>query len=381
MSYLRVITRNAMRNKRRTLFTLVTVMLAFFVLSILVTFVHEIDRALDEANPLRVITRNTVGIPNVLPARYRAQIEQVPGVAAVTPLTTPIGIYIDPQHTDFEQLACDPRTLFDVLTEIKLPDDQKAAFAQERTAVIVGRRKAEKHGWKIGDRISLDAGIYPVKLDLTVRGIFDGTALSESVIYFQDAYLDEAAGGPGVVHAYWVRASSADAVPGIARAIDAMFHNSETLTRTETEKAARMSFISMLGNVKGLIAVLSGVIIFTTLIITASSIGMSVRERTREIAILKALGFRRGRVLALLVTEGTLIMLVGGLLGCLGARLLFTFIEAAPYTQNIFQRFEVTWGIVGLGLLLATLAGLISAGLPAYRATSQRVADGLRYVG
>ena len=381
MSYLGIVWKNVRRNKRRTIFTIVTVGLAFFVLSVLVTFVNEIDRALAEASPLRMITRNSAGIPNVLPARARGEIAKTPGVVALTPLTTPVATYIDPQHTDFEQLAVDPNTLFDVLTEINLPPEQKTAFINERTATIVGRQKANKHGWKIGDKISLAAGIYPITLDLTVRGIFDGTSLSESVIYFHDAYLDEAAGNPGIVHAFWVRASSAEAVPEIMKNIDAKFRNTDAPSKTETEKAARLSFVSMLGNIKGLVAVMSAVIIFTALIITASSIGMSVRERTREIAIFKALGFKRSKVLSLLVAEGVLIMLLGGLLGTLGARLLFGYVEVAQYTQNIFQRFEVTWGIVALGLLTTAVIGLLSAGIPAYRATSQRVAEGLRYIG
>lgn len=381
MSLVGLIWKSGTRNKRRMAFTIITVALAFFVLSILCTFVNEIDRAISEADPTRMLTRNTMGIPNVLPERYRAAIEKVPGVAALTPLTTPIAVYIDPKHTDFEQLACDPQALFAVMPELKLPPDQKAAFLADRTGVIVGRQKAKKHDWKVGDHMMLEAGIYPVNLDLTIRGIYDATALSESVVYFHDEYLEEAAGRPGIAHAYWVRAVSPDAVPGVMKAIDALFHDSDPRTRTETEKANRLSFVGMMGNVKALIAALGTVILVTILIITASSIAMSVRERTREIAILKALGFRRDRVLGMLIAEGVTMMLAGGLVGCLGARLLFSFVEVAPYTQNIFQRFEVTWGIVALGLALTSVVGLFSAGLPAYQATKRRVADGLRHVG
>jgi putative ABC transport system permease protein len=381
MSYQGFVWKNGTRNKRRTILTMLSVALALFVLSTLVTFVKEVDRNLDETNPLRLITRHAVSLVNDLPERYWAQIENIPGVVAVSPYSWFGGIYIDQANTDFFQFAVDPKPFFDIYTEIRLPPEQKEAFMKERTAIIVGRRKAEKHGWKVGDRITLKSTIYPVDLEFTIRGIFTGTPNQEAGVYFQWTYLEEALNRPGIAGTYWVRVDSTESVPRISETIDAMFHNTDAPTKTETEQAFTMNFISMLGNLKALIATISGVIIFTILLITANTMAMSVRERIREIAVLKALGFRRPKVLGLLMSEGVLMTFIGGLIGCLGARLVFSALDMAAFSQGFFQELDVTWRIIALGLTISVLVGLASAGIPAYRAANLTVADGLRHVG
>lgn len=382
MSYQGFIWRNGTRNKRRAILTISSVALALFVLSTLIAAVREINRWLDESNPLRMFTHHAVSLTNSLPERYRAQIEKVPGVVAVTPLTWFGGIYIDQAHTDFAQFSCDPQTLFEVYTNISLPPEQKAAFMRERTAVIVGRRKAEKHGWKLGDRITLKGVIYPVDLELTVRGIFTGSSNDESQVFFHHAYLDEAPGWwQHLVGTYWIRVDSAESVPRVMETIDAMFQNTDAPTKTETERAFNMSFISMLGDLNTLIATISSVIIFTTLLVTGNTMAMSVRERIREIAVWKALGFRRRQVLRLLMAEGVWITLTGGLIGCVGARLLWSFLDLARFSQGFFQQLNVTWGIIALGLGVSIAVGLLSTVIPAYRAANLTVAEGLRHVG
>jgi len=382
MSFSGLIWKNAMRNKRRNIITILSVALTLFVLSTLVTFISELDRRLSETDAQRLVTHHAVIWIFPIPERYRAEIEKVPGVAAVTSLTYYGGTYIDRPHTDFAQFACDPQTLFDVFPELSLPPEQKDAFIRERAAAIVGRRKAESHGWKIGDHISFKGTIMPVDLELTIRGIFSGSANDESNVYFNQTYLDEVAqGGLNAVSTYWIRARSPEDVPQVARNVDALFQNSDTPTRTETEKSFQRNFVSLLGNLKSLIAFIGGLLMFTIFLVTANTMAMSVRERIREIAVFKALGFRRRQVLGLLSTEGVLITLAGGLIGCLGARLLFSFVDMAAYTQGRFQRFDVTWEIIALGLLLSALLGLVSTSLPSYRASSMTVTDGLNHVG
>lgn len=380
--------KNGTRNKRRTVLTALSVALTLFVLIPLVTFVNELDRKLDETNSSRVVTRHAVIWIFPIPERYRMQIEKVPGVVANTPLTYYGGVYVDRAHTDFAQYSCDPKTLFEVFPELRIPEEQKQAFAREQTAVVVGRSKAEKHGWKVGDRINLKGAVIPVDLELNVRGVFEGTPNEEANVYFHHAYLNEAVqgqmgipGGLGEVSTYWIRADSPESVPRIAQAIDEAFANTDKPTRTETEKSFQMSFVSLLGNIKLLIATIGGLILFTILLVTANTMAMSVRERIREVAVLKSLGFRRRRVLALLMAEGVMITLGGGLLGTLAAHLFFRSVDVAAYSQGSIQRLDVTWGIIALGLLASSLVGVISTGLPAYRATGLTVADGLRDVG
>lgn len=383
MSYHNFVWRNGMRNKRRTILTMLSVALALFVLSTLVGALSQIERNLEEANPLRLVVRHAVSFTESLPERYRAQIEKVPGVVAVTPLNWFGGIYIDEAHTDFAQFACDPLTVFDVFPELKIPPEQKQSFIQERRAAVVARRVAEKHGWKLGDQITLKGAIYPVNLELTIRGIFTGSAaIGESVLFFHRAYLDELPGGwRGQVEVYEVWVDSAQSVSRVIETIDAMFQNTDAPTKTETERTFQMNFISMLGNLNRLIVTISGVIIFTLLLVTANTMAMSVRERIREIAVLKTLGFRPHQVIGLLVSEGVLITLTGGLIGSLGARLLFSSLNLAVFTQGFIGQLNIAWGIIALSLTASVLVGLVSTGIPAYRAAKLTVAEGLRHVG
>ena len=377
----RLIFRNGLRNKRRTVFTVISVALALFVLSTLVGFVTEIEGLLDEASPTRVITRHAVSLINPLPERYLPAIERIPGVASVCTLSWFGGIYIDAANTDFAQFSCDPDRLFDVYDEVRIPEDQKAAFIRERTACVVGRSKALKHGWKLGDRITLKGVIWPVDMELTVRGIYTGTLNQESAVYFHRMYLEEALGRPGTVGSYWIRCATVDDVPKVCAAVDAAFQNTDAPTKSETERAFNMSFISMLGNLRGLVAAIGGVIIFTLLLVSGNTMAMSVRERIRETAVLKALGFRRRQVLAMLVGEGVVITLAGGLLGSLGARVIFSSLDLASYSQGFFQKLTIPWAVIAAGCAIAALVGLLSAGLPAWLASRRTVVEGLRHVG
>jgi putative ABC transport system permease protein len=384
MSYQGFVWKNGMRNKRRAILTIISVALTLFVLSNLATFVSELDRGLETANPLRLVTRHAVSLTTFLPARHRQQIEKIPGVVRVTPLTYFGGVYIDRAHTDFAQFSCDPQALFDIYQEFKIPEEQKQAFLRERAAAIVGRQKAEKHGWKLGDRVTLTSSIFRVDLELTIRGIFSNAvsgAAGEGSVFFHHAYLEEVLGRPGFAGFYAIRADAAESVPRIIKAIDATFRNTNAPTKTETEQSFRMGFFSMLGNLKVLIATISSVILFTLLLVTANTMAMSVRERIREVAILKSLGFRRWQVLALLASEGATMTLAGGLIGCTAARLLSKFVDMPALTQGFLQEFSVPWGITALGLVASVLVGLIATAVPAYRAASVTVADGLRHVG
>jgi len=373
--------RSAARHRRRTLLTMTTIALALFVMASMAGVVQQIDAILKEASPLRLVTRHATSLANPLPERYRTRIERVAGVQAVAGLSYFGGIYIDSRQTDFAQFACDTDDFFTFLPEIKLSEPEKQAFLKDRTAVVVGRAKAAKHGWRRGDRITLQGVIYPVDLELTIRGIFNASENQEGSVYFHRTYLEEALGRPGIVGAFWILAASDEAVPLISRTVDEIYASSEAPTKTETEKAFNMSFISMIGNLKGLVLMLSGIIIFTILLVTANTMAMSVRERIREIAILKAIGFERNRVLLFFMAEGCLLTLAGGLAGLLGAHFLFGDLDFSSYSQGFFQKLVITPDIIITGLLLALLVGIAGTGIPAWRAVNRSVADGLRHVG
>jgi putative ABC transport system permease protein len=181
--------------------------------------------------------------------------------------------------------------------------------------------------------------------------------------------------------AYWIKADSAGSVPTVIQMIDEMFNNTDAPTKTETERAFSMGVISMLGNLNVLITAITGTIIFAILLVTANTMAMSVRERAREIAVLKSLGFRRGKIMRLLISEGMLITICGGLIGAILARYGFSSVNLALYTQGLVQNLEVGWPVIGFGILVSALLGLVSAGIPAYRAVRMIIADGLRHVG
>jgi putative ABC transport system permease protein len=383
MSYQGFVWRNGVRNKRRALLTMASVAITMFVLSNLATFVTQFDRTLQRTNPLRLMTRHAVTLTQFLPARHRRQMEKIPGVAAVVPMTYFGGVYIDRAHTDFSQFSCDPQALFEAYPEFQIPDEQKQAFIRERTAVIVGRQKAEKHGWKLGDRITIKGFIFDFDLELTVRGIFTSESRGrEGAVYFHHDYLEEAIGATrSFAGFYSIRVDSAESVPRVMKVIDAAFRNTDAPTKTETEQSFLANFVSMLGNIKVLVATISSVILVTLLLVTGNTMAMSVRERVREVAVLKSLGFGRRRVLVMLASEGVIISLTGGLIGCAATRLLAAFVDMPALTQGLFQVFEVPWGITVVGLFVSVSVGLLSTAMPAYRASSVTVAEGLRHVG
>ncbi|MBI2002264.1 MAG: FtsX-like permease family protein [candidate division NC10 bacterium] len=379
MTYASFIWTNIARNPRRTILTIVSIGLSLFVLSTLMTVLTELNREPEgEDTHLRLVVRRATSLADRLPEAYAAKLQRVPGVRLVHALTWFGGIYID-ERNFFANFACDPDTLFAMFPENRIPPEQIKAFRAERIAAIAGRKLVERFKWRLGDRITLQGTIYPVDLEFVLRGIYTGT--DETAFFFHRAYLEEALGRPGKVGTFWLKAASAGDIPRIMDAVDTLFKNSDAETKTETERAFQLGFISMLGNVKTLIASISSVVVFTILLVTANTMAMSIRERAREIAILKTLGFGRRRLLGVLMGESAVIALTGGVLGCVGARLFFSVVDVWRYTQGLFPIFIVEPSTVLLGIGLSVLIGLASAALPAIRVSRLTIAEALRRVG
>jgi putative ABC transport system permease protein len=238
---------------------------------------------------------------------------------------------------------------------------------------------ATKYGWKLGDRIVLQGTIYPVNLELNVRGIFHSTPDNKSV-YFNTKYVEEAVPFfKGQAGTFSILAASPSDVSTIASTIDDMFRNSPQPTKTESEKAFGLEFVAMMGNVKAFILSICGAVLFATLLVSANTIAMSIRERTREVAVLKTLGFTRRGVLGLFVSEAVALALAGGLIGASLGRGLVFLISHAP--QLTFFPLKMTAGIWALALLTSGLVGLLSAALPSYHASQVNIVDGLRHIG
>lgn len=382
MKFAGLVWKNVLRNKRRSILTALSLAASLFLLTTLRTVLYEFQAP--SAAPemeLRLVTRHAVSFVNPMPIAYRERIRKIPGVREVMPGNWFGGIYIDEKNF-FAQFTMDPEIEFQMYPEWKMPEDQKEAFRKQKNAAIAGTRLFDRFGWKIGDHITLKGTIYPADLELVLVGRF--TSLNppdEAGLHFRWDYLDEAIGRAGEAAWFSIMAEKREDLPRIIEAVDAMFRNSGAPTKTETERAFQLSFSGMMGNMKLLVASISTVVVFTILLVTAATMGMSIRERTAELGVLKALGFTRGLITALLVAEALAIALAGWLLGCVGARVLYSFVDLQTATGGWIVQLRVQPDSLSLGFALALVVALASAGFPAYRASRLSIAEALRHVG
>jgi len=380
MKFLRLIIKNVGRNKRRTVLTVLSVSVSVFLLATMQAVISALGGIGQlTGGEYRVVVRRNTSIADSMPEAYRQKIEQVPGVVAVYPSNWFGGIYKEdkPKYT-FAQFYVDTKNLFDVQFELQISPEEKAAFQQERTAAVAGKKLADKYGWKLGDVIELKGAIYPLDPRLTLRGIYTGP--QESVFYFHREYVEEAFGRPGRVGQYRVRLDSPGSAARVMEEIDSMFKNSAAPTKTETEAAFAASFISMLGNVKGLISGIGLIVVFTITLIGANTMAMSARERFTEVAVMKALGFRPAMILTLMLSEAVLIALAGGVLAVIAAKVIFQFVGLGDVLALFLQNFKIGAGTIAIALAGSALIGLVSGGIPAWNAARISIVDGLRRV-
>ena len=377
------VTKSAFRNKRRSILTVLSIGFSLLLLTMMMTIWHAfyIDKGTAESAQ-RLVTRHRVSLTESMPAFYREKIRAVPGVVAVAPVNWFGGIYKDAKPENFfAQFGTDPEEIMKIFTDFTLPADQLQAWQRDRAGVIVDGELAKKFGWKLGDRIVLKGTIYPVDLELTIRGIYTGPLPSNSV-YFNQKYVEEAvAFAKGTAGTFDILADSPDDVSKVASTVDTMFRNSPEPTKTESEKAFQLSFINSLGNVKAFILSICFAVVFATLLVSATTMAMSIRERTREVAVLKTLGFTRQSILRLYIGEGVLVALTGGALGCVLAVLLVSGLAHAPGMGIFFAGMKVTAGTLSLAVFVAGMVGLLSAIFPAYHSSKLDIVEGLRYIG
>jgi putative ABC transport system permease protein len=326
------------------------------------------------------MTRHKVSLANFLPIYYRDKIRTVPGVVHVAPMTWFGGKYIDDKPANFfAQFATDPEEYFDVAADKIMPPEQLAAWKKDRAGCVVDANLAKKHNWKIGDRITLQGTIFPTNLDLTLRGIYTiDPPLSN--LYFHAKYLEESvswfkdSGG-----FYFTRVDTPENMPTAARAIDDMFHSTPVPTKSESEQAFRLDFIATLGNVKAFILSICGAVVFTMLLVSANTMAMSIRERTREVAVLRTLGFTRERIFQLLLSEALAISLIGGLAGVALATLIIGALSRPGIGMPVSMYMTTATALVVM--LVAALVGVTSAVIPSYRASRLHIVDALRHIG
>jgi putative ABC transport system permease protein len=377
------VVRNTFRNKRRSLLTLLSISFSLLLLTLMICIWRSfyVDQVAPEA-ARRLITRDRVSLAFFLPAYYRDKIRAVPGVTAVVPITWFGGRYIDdrPEHF-FAQLATDPDEYLKVASDKIVPPDQVKAWQQDRAGALVDVTLANKYGWKIGDHITLQGTIFPLNPELTIRGIYHRDPPQNS-LYFNAKYLEE--GVPwfkGQAGWYAAQIDSADDVARASKEIDDMFHNSPLPTKTESEKAFQLGFVASLGNVKAFILGICGAVVFTIMLVSANTMAMSVRSRTREVAVLKTLGFTRQRVLSIFVSESVALAVAGGVLGVVAAIPVIALLTHRFIGLGIPLDMKVNAPTAALSLLAAVLLGLVSGYPPAYLASRRNIVEGLRHIG
>jgi putative ABC transport system permease protein len=375
--------KSAFRNRRRSILTVLSIAFSLLLLTLMMTIWHSfyIDKGSAESAQ-RLVTRHRVSLTQAMPLFYREKIRTIPGVVAVAPVNWFGGQYRDEKPENFfAQFGTDPEEIMKIFTDFHLPADQLLAWQRDRAGAIVDEALAKKFGWKIGDRIVLKGTIYPVDLELAIRGIYSAPQPTSSV-YFNEKYVEEAVSfAKGTAGTFDILADSPDNVSKVAAAVDDTFRNSPEPTKTESEKAFQLSFINSIGNVKAFILSICFAVVFATLLVSATTMAMSIRERTREVAVLKTLGFTRQSILQLYVGEGVLVALVGGVLGCLLALALVTLMSHAPGMSLFLSGVKVTPLTLLLAIFVAGMVGLVSAIFPAYHSAKLDIVEGLRYIG
>jgi len=381
MKFARIIFANLKRKPIRLLLTLGSFAVALLLFSFLAV-VRGAFILSDVASANRLIVINRTSIINLIPLSYRDKILRIPGVTYVTHYNWFGGIY-QREENFFPQFVIDPENQRQVMPELVVSDDQWNAFLKDRQGAIAGAKTAERFGWKIGDRIPIKTTLYGGGgWEFNLVGIYHGKRPQDDDTqfwfrwdYFEERIPQEVKGQIGW---YVLRVKDPDDAPRVAKAIDAEFLNSPNETKTETESTWIANWVKQWGNIQVLILTIGGVVFFTLLLVTGNTMAISVRERTSELAVFKAIGFSDRSVLFFVLAESITISLVGGLTGLLLAKLLMPVL--AKGLSSILPILILSWGILGLGLLTALLVGLLSGLLPGLGAMRLRVVNALRRV-
>jgi len=380
--YIPLMLKNCWRNRRRTILTIVSIGVSMCLLGVIISVYHAFylsDPTPDQA--LRLITRNRISLTQPLPQSYRERIKQVPGVREAAISQWFGGVYKDSRNPDnmFARFAVEPEKLFTIFGELSIPEDQKRAFERERTACVIGRDLANKFNFHLGDRITLVGDIFPGKFEFSVRGIFDSPRAS-SVLYFNLEYLEQSLpeGRRGNAGTFNILVDRAENAPHIAQAVDDEFLNSPARTKTESEQAFVLGFVSFLGNVKMFLLSVSAAVMFTILLVSANTMAMSVRERVREVGVLKTLGFTPGAILSMILGEACAISLAGGLVGYTISMMLTNGIRKSPFGGFLPPIAAFEPGVALACIAVAGFIGLISSLVPAWGASRTPIVEALR---
>jgi len=380
MKYRHLIFANLFRKKIRTTLTLGSFAVALFLFGLLAVVRGAFNQGVEVAGANRLVVVNKVSIIQPLPISYEQKLAQVPGVTLINHENWFGGVYQD-ERNFFPQFAIEDETQRQMFPEFIVPDEQWKTFSDDREGAIVGEDLVKRFHWKVGDRIPVKGTIFPGTWEFNIRGIYHGSRPQDDTtqFWFHYKYLEERENPywKGLIGWYTVRIDNPDNAARIARDIDATFANSPWETKTETEKAFAAGFVKQAGNIEFLLLSIGSVVFFTLLLVTGNTMAIAVRERMRELAVLKAVGFSDAFVLSLVLGESLLLAAIGGGAG-LALSKLFTL--GGDPTRGMLPYFYLTLPAIIVGLLAALAVGMAAGILPAWSAMRLRVVDALRRV-
>lgn len=389
MGYLTLVRRNLRRNRLRTALTAASITLSIFLVCAVLTLPSGLTAIIDRlASGTRILVHNKAGITYLMPYGYLQKIRAVPGVTAATSFSWFGGVYDEPKNL-FPNFSVDAETVGDIWPDFQISPQAIADFRRYRDAALVGYQTMRTFHWKVGDRVTLRSTVWPVQLDFRIVGELPEPHGNPMWFLFSRTYLEEAVRAKGLsaeqAGMIWVRVADPADVPPVMRRIDDLFRNSDAETASETEKSFFESFMSSLSGLTNVILAVGFLVVVAVVFITANTCSMAIRERAAEIAMLKALGFRRSVILGLLLAETLALAIGGGAVGAFGAYGVLKLLAALGATGarpglGPLSMFLVTpWHVVeGIGLSL--LVGVVAGVFPSWGAARKPVAEALREV-
>ena len=386
MSMLKLIAKNSFRHTLRVILTIIGISIAVLAFGLLRTVVTAWSAGVAASSPNRLVTRQAISFIFTLPYAYKDKIATIPGIDQVSYFNWFGGTYID-KNQFFARVACDPETLFKVYPEYQLSPSEKAKFLSERNACIVGNETAKRYNLKIGDIMNIDGDIYPGKWQFVVRGIYTPRTKSDDAtqMFFHWNYLNERMKADYPNRAdeigwYVIRIKDAGASATISQKIDNLFKNSRAETKSETEGQFQQGFVASSGAIIGAINIMSYLIIGIILLVLCNTMIMTARERTREYAVLKTLGFTGKHLFTFIAGEALIISCIGALIGL---SLLIPIVQGFEsfLPKGWFPVFNIENSTYIMAGSSALLVGIIASIVPIYRALNTRIVDGLRFNG